>query len=190
MYHKPDLFVCHWRLLILLFGSSQPDHWLQKYGCFKFRMVGINMYVHVSWGIDRYIRVLTDICRYHDWTWNIDVHVFSGLLLGQHDDKQIETISGRNFAIEEDESIMQIGEPSAQRMPSMSESRIGKVIYIHIWEGLGTGHSRMTERRLRVAHSQWNQIARRCVRANLSKGWAIYFKHFKFKVEAIVITVC
>ncbi len=58
MYHKPDPFVCHWRLLTLFFGSCQKVHWLQRYGCFKFRMVGIDMYEHVSLGISRYIQVL------------------------------------------------------------------------------------------------------------------------------------
>jgi hypothetical protein len=37
MYHKPPQFIGHGRLLNVIFGSSQTEHWLPKYGHFKFR---------------------------------------------------------------------------------------------------------------------------------------------------------
>ncbi len=38
-YHTPAQFVGHWRLLNVFFGSPQTEHWLQRYGHFKFREI-------------------------------------------------------------------------------------------------------------------------------------------------------
>ncbi len=40
MYHKPARFFSHRLFLNLFFGSSQTEHWLPKYGHFKFGWVG------------------------------------------------------------------------------------------------------------------------------------------------------
>ena len=61
---KPAQFVAHWWLIVLFFGSCQTDHWLPRYGCFKFWVVGMCRYVHVYVCMCMYHKVYAGICRY------------------------------------------------------------------------------------------------------------------------------
>ena len=53
MLHTPAQFVGHGRMLNVFFGSSQTEHWLPKYGHFKFRGIGgvpeLSLLVVYSW---------------------------------------------------------------------------------------------------------------------------------------------
>ena len=49
MIHKPARFFGRGRLLNLFFGSSQTDHWLSKYGHFKFGGAGVLQIWVYSW---------------------------------------------------------------------------------------------------------------------------------------------
>jgi hypothetical protein len=50
MLHTPAQFVGHGRMLNVFFGSSQTEHWLPRYGHFKFRGIEeLSLLVVYSW---------------------------------------------------------------------------------------------------------------------------------------------
>ena len=50
MLHTPAQFVGHGRMLNVFFGSSQTEHWLPRYGHFKFRGIEeLSLLVVCSW---------------------------------------------------------------------------------------------------------------------------------------------
>ena len=60
----PAQFVAPWWLIILFFGSCQTDHWLPRYGCFKFWVVGMCRYMYVYACMCMYVYVCVCICIY------------------------------------------------------------------------------------------------------------------------------
>ena len=58
---KPAQFVAHWWLIVLFFGSCQTDHWLPRYGCFKFWVVGMCRYMYVHACMCMYVYVSVGI---------------------------------------------------------------------------------------------------------------------------------